>query len=173
MKPTSPAAPPEAGSRILPAARLVPLIRRLQRQGKVVAFTNGCFDLLHLGHVRLLEKVKAQADCLIVGINSDASVRRLKGSSRPLVPARERAYLVASLKPVDYVTVFTHHTPWRIIGLLKPDLLAKGGDWKPGQIVGEALVESWGGRVLRVAFLRGHSTSGLMGRMRRGAKSGR
>lgn len=171
MRPISPAVPLK--SRILPLARLVPAIRRLRRQGKVIAFTNGCFDLLHVGHVRLLEKVRAEADCLIVGINSDVSVRRLKGSSRPLVPALERAYLVASLRSVDYVTIFSQETPLQLIRALKPDLLAKGGDWKRGQIVGEEMVESWGGRVLRVAFLGGHSTSGLMAKMHCGKKTRR
>ena len=147
--------------------RLAAVVRRLRRQGKSVAFTNGCFDLLHAGHLDYLERIRSKADCLIVAVNSDSSVRRIKGSGRPILPARERAALVAALKPVDYVTIFSESTPLQVIRLLKPDLLAKGGDWKADRIVGRKEVESRGGRVLVVPYLKGHSTSGLIRRIRK------
>ncbi|MBI3615930.1 MAG: D-glycero-beta-D-manno-heptose 1-phosphate adenylyltransferase [Candidatus Omnitrophica bacterium] len=152
---------------VLPLGRLVPVARRLKAEGKRIAFTNGCFDLLHAGHLDYLKRIKAKADCLIVAVNSDASVRKLKGPGRPIIPAKERAALVAALKPVDYVTIFPESTPLRMIRSLKPDILAKGGDWKPDRIVGREEVESRGGRVLTIPFLKGHSTSRLIRRIRR------
>ena len=149
-------------SRVLSLNRLAAVVRRLRRQGKTIAFTNGCFDLLHAGHLDYLERIKSKADCLIVAVNSDSSVKRIKGPGRPILPAKERAALVAALKPVDYVTIFPESTPLKTIRLLKPDLLAKGGDWRPDQIVGREVVESSGGRVLVIPTLKGHSTSGLI-----------
>ena len=148
---------------VLALNRLVPVVRRLRRRGKTVAFTNGCFDLLHTGHLDYLTRIKRKADCLIVAVNSDASVKRLKkGPGRPVVPEKERAALVAALKPVDYVTIFSEPTPLKVIRALKPDLLAKGGDWKPDRIVGRETVEAAGGRVLVIPFLKGHSTTRLI-----------
>lgn len=141
--------------------------RRLRRNGKTIAFTNGCFDLLHIGHLKLFAALRAQADCLVVGVNADSSVRRLKGSSRPIVPARERAALIASLKSVDYVTIFSELTPLRLIRALQPDLLAKGGDWEREEIVGADLVQSRGGEVLVVPTVQGHSTTQLLHRIQR------
>ena len=157
---------PEPGN-VLPLKKLLPVVRRLKRQGKVVAFTNGCFDLLHTGHVDTLERIRRLADCLIVALNSDASVRRLKGRHRPIVPARERARLVAALKPVDYGTLFSEDTPLNVIRALRPDILAKGGDWSPGRIVGREVVESYGGRVAVLPYLKGRSTTGLIRRVRK------
>jgi D-beta-D-heptose 7-phosphate kinase/D-beta-D-heptose 1-phosphate adenosyltransferase len=137
-------------------------VRRLRRRGTRIAFTNGCFDLLHIGHLKVFEMLKSQADCLIVGVNSDSSVRRLKGSSHPIVPAHERAALVASLKGVDYVTIFSEPTPLRLIREIQPDLLAKGGDWKRERIVGADFVQSRGGKVLVVPTVKGHSTTRLL-----------
>ena len=143
-------------------------VRRLRRQGKRIAFTNGCFDLLHAGHLDYLEKVKAHADVLIVAVNSDASVRRLKkGPGRPIVPARERARLVAALKPVDFVTLFSEDTPLQVIGALRPDVLAKGGDWKREAVVGREVVQSTGAKILIVPYLKGHSTTRLLGRIKK------
>ncbi|MBI3333729.1 MAG: D-glycero-beta-D-manno-heptose 1-phosphate adenylyltransferase [Candidatus Omnitrophica bacterium] len=151
---------------VLPLTELVRVVRRLRAKGKVIAFTNGCFDLLHAGHLDTLERIKRRADLLIVGINSDASVRRLKGPGRPLVPARERARLIAALKPVDLVAIFAEPTPLRLIRAIRPDILAKGGDWKRGEIVGRELVESYGGKVLVVPYMKSHSTSRLLQRVR-------
>ncbi len=156
-----------AAGRVLSQPKLLQTVRRLRRLGKRIAFTNGCFDLLHVGHLDYLEKVRARADCLIVGVNSDASVRRLKGAGRPVVPARERARILAGLKPVDYVTLFSESTPLRLIRLLKPDILAKGGDWRKGRIVGRGAVLSSGGRVLVIPYVKGHSTSRLLRAIRR------
>lgn len=152
---------------VLSLRRLAAVVRRLRRRGKSVAFTNGCFDLLHAGHLDYLERIRSKADCLIVAVNSDSSVKKIKGPGRPILPARERAALVAALKPVDYVTIFSETTPLQVIRLLKPDLLAKGGDWKPDRIVGREEVESRGGRVLVVPYLKGHSSSRLIRRIRK------
>ncbi len=146
---------------------LTRVVRRLRRQGKVIAFTNGCFDLLHVGHLDTLERARHLADCLIVGINSDASVRRLKGRRRPIVPARERTKLVAGLKPVDYVTVFSEDTPLKLIRAIRPDILAKGGDWAVEQVVGREVVESSGGRVVVLPYRKGRSTTGLLNKVRK------
>jgi len=154
------------GLAVLPLNKLVPIVRRLQRQGRTVAFTNGCFDILHAGHLDYLARIKRKAEVLIVAVNSDSSVRRLKGKGRPVVPANERAALVAALKPVDYVTIFSEPTPIRVIRALRPNLLVKGGDWKKQQIVGRRVVESFGGRVLVMPFLKRHSTTRILERIR-------
>ncbi len=151
---------------VLALNRLVSVVRRLRRQGKTIAFTNGCFDLLHAGHLDYLQRIKKKADCLIVAVNSDSSVRKIKGPHRPIIPVKERSALVAALKPVDYVTIFPETTPLKVIGVVKPDILAKGGDWKPNQIVGGDLVKSSGGRVLVIPYLKKHSTSRLIQRIR-------
>jgi D-beta-D-heptose 7-phosphate kinase/D-beta-D-heptose 1-phosphate adenosyltransferase len=143
------------------------MVRRLRRQGCTIAFTNGCYDILHVGHLHTLEWMKRRCDVLIVAVNSDASVRRLKGPGRPLVPARERARLLAALRPVAYVTIFSEPTPATVIRAVRPHLLAKGGDWRHDQIVGRESVASSGGRVMVVPYLRGHSTTRLVRRIRR------
>ncbi len=153
---------------VISLAKLVQEARRLRRRGKRIAFTNGCFDLLHAGHLSYLERVRSRADVLVVAVNGDRSVRRLKGPGRPLVPGRERARLVAALKPVDFVTIFSEPTPLRVIRAIQPDLLAKGGDWKREAIVGREIVERRGGKVLVIPYLRGRSTTGLVRRIRAG-----
>lgn len=140
-------------------------VRMLQRQGKKVVFTNGCFDLLHVGHVRYLAAARALGDCLIVAVNSDASVRRLKGAARPIVPGRERAELLAALGCVDYVVLFNTNTPRRVIDTLLPDILVKGGDWALEEIVGRETVERHGGKVLRIKIVPGASTTGIIERI--------
>lgn len=152
---------------ILSLARLRKKVERLKRRGRSVAFTNGCFDLLHAGHVAYLAAVRRRADVLVVGVNSDRSVRGLKGPGRPLTPAGERCRVLAGLRAVDFVTVFDAPTPLSLIRALRPDLLAKGGDWKPSQIVGADLVRSYGGKVIAVPYLAGHSTTGLIRRIKR------
>lgn len=148
--------------RVLSLPQLVRIVRRLQKQGKRIAFTNGCFDLLHAGHLDYLEQTKRLADVLVVAVNSDGSVRRLKGPSRPLVTARERARLVAALKPVDYVTLFSESTPLKVIRAIRPDVLAKGADWKGKEVVGQPEVQSWGGKVVLLPYLKGRSTTALI-----------
>ena len=130
--------------------------------GKRVVFTNGCYDLLHPGHVDLLERCRALGDLLIVAINSDTGVRCLKGPTRPLVPQAERAELLAGLEAVDYVTFFDEPTPREIISQLLPDILVKGGDWGLDAIVGRAEVEAAGGKLYSLALLPGYSTTGIV-----------
>lgn len=137
-----------------------------KRNGKRVVFTNGCFDLLHPGHIRSLETARALGDVLIVGINSDESVRTLKGPGRPVIPAEERAEILASLECVDAVVVFDELTPQRVISALLPDILVKGGDWPGNQIVGREEVEAAGGKVVLVDVLPGYSTSEILKRIR-------
>ncbi|MDD5557210.1 MAG: D-glycero-beta-D-manno-heptose 1-phosphate adenylyltransferase [bacterium] len=160
-------------AKILPPRKMREVVRRLQAAGRTVAFTNGCFDILHAGHARFLRRAREEGDCLVVGLNSDASVRRLKGPGRPIVPQADRAELLAALAAVDYVTVFGEDTPARLIADLLPDVLVKGADYGRGEIVGRRTVEEAGGRVVRVPLLRGRSTSALVGRVRdRGRRSG-
>ena len=133
--------------------------------GERIVFTNGVFDLLHRGHVEYLEEARALGDHLVVGVNSDASVRRIKGPERPLVPAAERAELLAALACVDLAIVFEDDTPERLIREVEPDVLVKGGDWTPDRIVGREFVESRGGRVLNVPLRGGFSTTALIERI--------
>jgi D-beta-D-heptose 7-phosphate kinase/D-beta-D-heptose 1-phosphate adenosyltransferase len=136
-------------------------------QAGPVVFTNGVFDLLHVGHVSLLEAARAQGAALVVGVNSDASVRRLaKGSDRPLVPEAERARLLAALACVDGVVLFDEDTPLALIQALRPDVLVKGADYEPSQIVGAAEVEGWGGRVVRIPLVPNRSTTDIVRRLR-------
>ena len=130
-----------------------------------MVFTNGCFDLLHVGHVRSLEEARSLGDRLIVGVNRDVSVRRLKGPKRPVVPEARRAEVLAALASVDAVLLFGESTPLRVIRALRPDVLAKGGDWRLDEIVGRREVESWGGRVARLRVVHGASTSALVAGM--------
>ncbi|MBI3331219.1 MAG: D-glycero-beta-D-manno-heptose 1-phosphate adenylyltransferase [Candidatus Omnitrophica bacterium] len=156
-----------AERKIKSPASLARLVRRATARGGTVVLTNGCFDLLHAGHIRLLERARRLGDLLIVGLNSDRSVRALKGPSRPLVGQRDRARLLAALESVDYVTVFHEPTPQRLIARLRPHVLIKGGDWNRSAIVGRDVVEARGGRVVRIPLLKGHSTSQLIARIRR------
>ena len=153
--------------KILSAAVLAHQVRQAKAAGKTVVFTNGCFDLLHAGHVMLLERAKRLGDVLVVAINSDASVRRLKGPRRPIVPQRDRAQLLAALASVDYVTVFNEPTPESLLRRLRPHVLVKGADWSSTKIIGRELVERDGGRVVRLPLLRGYSTSRLVERIQR------
>ena len=155
-------------SNVLSLPKLLPVLRKLKKQGKRIAFTNGCFDLLHIGHLAYLEQIKRRADVLVVAVNSDSSVRGLKGPGRPLVPAAERARMVAALKPVDFVTVFSEPTPLKVIRSIRPDLLAKGGDWKAERIVGADVVKSYGGQVAVIPYVAGHSTTDLLRKSRLG-----
>ena len=135
---------------------------RLRGEGKKIAFTNGCFDILHVGHVRYLQEARRTGDILILGLNSDASVRAIKGDRRPLVPQQERAEVVAALAAVDYVTVFDETTPLKLIEHLRPDCIVKGGDWQEEEVVGRDAVRSWGGKVVIVPMIEGASTTGIL-----------
>ncbi|HVO12576.1 MAG TPA: D-glycero-beta-D-manno-heptose 1-phosphate adenylyltransferase [Vicinamibacteria bacterium] len=135
-------------------------------QGRTLVMTNGCFDLLHPGHLALLEAARQAGDVLVVALNSDASVRRLKGEGRPLVPQAERAEVLLALEPVDAVVIYEEDTPIELVRVLRPEVLVKGADWAQERIVGRAEVEADGGRVLRVELLPGRSTSSILQRMR-------
>jgi len=140
--------------------------RRWRAEGRGVVLTNGCFDLLHPGHVALLEAARDEGDVLVVAINSDASVRGLKGAGRPLVPQAERAEVLLALEPVDRVVIYDDPTPLAVIEALVPDVLVKGADWAADAIVGRRTVEDAGGRVVRVPLVAGRSTSSLVDRIR-------
>jgi D-beta-D-heptose 7-phosphate kinase/D-beta-D-heptose 1-phosphate adenosyltransferase len=155
-----------ARDKVLSRARAAAAVRRARGRGERIVFTNGCFDLLHVGHVRSLEQARALGDRLVVAVNSDASVRRLKGPARPLVPAAQRAEVLAGLACVDWVLVFPESTPLAAIQALRPDVLAKGGDWSLDTIVGRREVEGWGGRVVRLREVPGVRTTGLIERAR-------
>ena len=143
------------------------ILSRLRVEGKKVVFTNGCFDILHPGHIRYLEKARAQGDLLVVAINSDDSVRRIKGRDRPILGAEERCEMVSALGCVDFVTTFSEETPQTIIEKLVPDILVKGGDWPKDKIVGSEVVEAHGGKVSSIGFEKGFSTSRIIERIRR------
>ncbi len=160
-------AEPRARDKILSREAARRAVRAARRRGETVVFTNGCFDLLHVGHVRSLEQAAALGDRLLVAVNSDASVRRLKGPDRPLVPAGQRAEVVAALGCVDFVVIFRESTPRRLIRLLEPDVLAKGGDWAPEAIVGREEVLARGGRVVRLREIPGIRTTLLLERAKR------
>src|SRR5436190_19421849 len=138
-----------------------------RRNGRRIVFTNGCFNLLHPGHIRTLEEARALGDVLIVGINSDASVRELKGRERPLIPEQERVEILAALECVDAVVIFDEPTPRETIAALLPDVLAKGGDWASDQIVGREEVEAAGGHVVLVPVVSGHSTTAILEKIRK------
>ena len=139
--------------------------RKLRREGKTVVFTNGCFDLLHGGHIRLFREAKRRGDVLVVALNTDASVRRLKGPSRPIFPLKERLEVLSAVADIDYLTWFAENTPRKIIAALLPDVLIKGGDWTPDEVVGKAEIEAAGGRVVIVPYFKGHSSTSIIDRI--------
>jgi rfaE bifunctional protein nucleotidyltransferase chain/domain len=140
-----------------------------RRQGRTIVFTNGVYDLLHPGHVRYLQAARAEGDVLIVGVNSDRSVRSNKGPGRPVIPERERAEIIAALRCVDAVAIFDDETPAAIIERLQPDVLVKGADWAADAIVGRETVEARGGRVVRMPIEAGWSTSAIIEKTRAAA----
>ncbi|MGE0617088.1 MAG: D-glycero-beta-D-manno-heptose 1-phosphate adenylyltransferase [Bacteriovoracia bacterium] len=148
--------------KILPVTRLARITAAAKKRGKRVVFTNGCFDILHKGHVRYLERARAQGDLLVVALNADQSVRKLKGAGRPINPLRDRQEVMAALEAVDYVTSFAEATPLRAILTLKPMVLVKGGDWKANDIVGGREVLGWGGQVKSLNFVKGRSTTRII-----------
>lgn len=149
-------------SKVLAGSSLEEAIAFYRKENKKIVFTNGCFDLLHIGHVRYLEQAKALGDVLIVGINTDASVQVLKGPTRPIQNENDRAEILASLKAVDHTVLFGEETPLNLIKQVKPDLLVKGGDWKPDQIVGSDFVLANGGQVKSLQFINGKSTTSII-----------
>ncbi len=146
---------------------LTEITEQARSQAKTVVFTNGCFDLLHRGHVHILREAKACGDLLIVGINSDRSVKLIKGPDRPVLAEQERAELIAALEMVDYVVLFEEADPYKTIAALKPNVLVKGGDWSPDNVIGADIVEKAGGRVALVPYLKGFSTTEIIERIRK------
>jgi rfaE bifunctional protein nucleotidyltransferase chain/domain len=151
--------------KIIPLNDLLDIAHQLKQAGKKVVFTNGCFDLIHPGHVQYLRKARALGDCLLVGLNSDRSVRELKGDSRPILTEMERAQILAGLESVSYVTIFDESTPLHLIQMLMPDILVKGGDWRMDQIVGREEVEASGGKVISLPFEPGQSSTSIIERI--------
>jgi rfaE bifunctional protein nucleotidyltransferase chain/domain len=141
-------------------------LARERAHGRTIAFANGCFDVLHVGHVRYLQDAKKEADVLVVGVNGDASVRELKGEGRPVMPASERAEIIAAIEGVDYVTVFDENSPARLLGELKPDVHCKGTDYTADSVPERDVVRAYGGRVAIVGDPKEHSTSELLKRMK-------
>ena len=147
---------------LLPLPELLKILEKERKEGKKIVFTNGCFDIIHAGHVDYLKKAKALGDILVVGLNSDSSIRRIKGEKRPIIPQEMRAEVLSSLKPVDYVVIFEEDTPENLIKAIKPDILVKGGDWELNKIVGKDFVESYGGKVLTIPFTYDISTTRII-----------
>lgn len=148
--------------KILDGKTLKQELDKLRREGRKIAFTNGCFDILHVGHTRYLRQARTKGDVLVLALNSDASVRKIKGEKRPLIPQDERADLLACLEFVDYVTIFNETTPLELILYLQPDVLIKGGDWAEDQVVGREEVRSWGGTVAIIPEIPGASTTNIV-----------
>lgn len=152
-------------SKIKNPARLKKIIARLKNQGKSIVFTNGCFDLLHYGHVKYLERAKTKGDILVVAVNSDASVRRIKGGRRPITNEKDRLRTIAALESVDYAVIFKEDTPFQTIKLLKPDIIVKGADWDKKDIVGRDFVLCYGGKIATVKLVKGRSTTSLINKI--------
>ncbi|MCX5916559.1 MAG: D-glycero-beta-D-manno-heptose 1-phosphate adenylyltransferase, partial [Deltaproteobacteria bacterium] len=141
------------------------IVARLRARRKKVVFTNGCFDILHVGHIRYLRKAKSLGDILVVGLNTDRSVRKIKGEKRPIVPQKDRAEVLAALEFVDYVVLFDEPDPFSLIEKVRPTILAKGADWPKDKIIGRDVVEKAGGRVVRIPLVPGASSSGVIERI--------
>lgn len=149
-------------TKIISPQKLKLILKTLQKRGKKIVFTNGCFDILHAGHVRYLKQAKKLGDILVLALNSDGSVRKIKGMNRPIVPQKERAEIVSSLEDVDFVTFFHEKDPYRIISFLKPNILVKGGDWKKNEIIGADIVVKNGGKIKVIPYLKGKSTTNII-----------
>ncbi len=147
---------------LLSLPELLRILEEERRKGKKIVFTNGCFDIIHAGHVDYLKKAKALGDILVVGLNSDNSIKRIKGEKRPIIPQEMRAEVLSSLKPVDFVVIFEEDTPENLIKAIRPDILVKGGDWELNKIVGKDFVESYGGKVLTIPFTYDISTTEII-----------
>lgn len=156
-------------NKILTQSRLRPLARRLRASRKRIVFTNGTFDILHRGHVEYLEKARRAGDVLIVGVNTDRSVKSYKSPDRPINPQNDRIRVLTALACVDYAILFGDPTPLALINSIRPHVLVKGADWKKSQIVGAREVESWGGKVKRIPLTKGRSTTRIINKMRGGS----
>ena len=137
-------------------------VKKLQQQGKKIVFTNGCFDILHAGHVDIFQQARELGDALVVAINSDSSIKKIKGEKRPVVPQEQRMQVVAALESVDFVVVFSEEDPLKVIKEIQPDILVKGGDWEVGTIIGREIVEKNGGKVCSIPLMKGISTTNII-----------
>ena len=146
------------------------IVVRLKAKGKRIGFTNGCFDILHCGHIRYLQEARRGVDILIAALNDDSSVKRLKGRTRPIFPLKDRTKVVAGLEAIDYVTYFKEDTPAKIITIIRPDIIIKGGDYRVKDIVGADIVKSWGGRARSVKYHKGYSVTSLIKSIARKSK---
>lgn len=152
--------------KILSQKKLISKILKLKKRNKKIAFTNGCFDIIHVGHIRLLNRASALSDLVVVGVNSDRSVLKLKGKSRPIISEKERAEVIASIQYVDYVTIFDELTPINLIKVIKPNILIKGGDWEEDEIVGVDFVKASGGKVINDIYIPNKSSSEIISRIK-------
>lgn len=155
----------DSREKILSLINLKKTLARLRKNGRTIAFTNGCFDILHAGHISYLETAKKKGRILVVGLNSDRSVRRIKGPRRPIMSDKERARVLSALSCIDYVTIFQEATPLKLIQTIKPDVLIKGADWKNKKIVGQEFVEKNGGRVELIKYLPQFSTTKIINKI--------
>jgi D-beta-D-heptose 7-phosphate kinase/D-beta-D-heptose 1-phosphate adenosyltransferase len=155
----------ESDQKICASSLLQNILAGDRQRGKTIVFTNGCFDLLHVGHVKYLQAARKLGDLLVLGLNSDDSIKRLKGPNRPLIGESERAHILAALDCIDYVVVFDEDTPLELITALRPDVLVKGGDYTPEGVVGREIVESYGGRVELINFVDGKSTTNIINKI--------
>ena len=160
-------------NKILDRSTLKNKLEALRKEGKKIAFTNGCFDILHVGHVRYLREAKKAGDILVLALNSDSSVRTIKGEERPLVCEEDRAEVLAALEFIDFITIFPESTPLELINHLKPDILIKGGDWAEDKVVGRDEVKKWGGRVAIIPEVEGKSTTNIVEKIKRVYCSGK
>ena len=151
--------------KIISLKTLVMTLKPLRKRGKKIVFTNGCFDIIHAGHVRYLKKAKSLGDILVVGLNSDSSVVSIKGPARPIVPQNERAEVLSALSSVDYVVIFNEQTPIKLIEAIRPDILAKGADWAAKEIAGAGVIKKNGGRIRRITLVKGRSTTNIIKRI--------
>jgi len=154
-------------SKLKTLEELVLLRDEWRKQGKKIVFTNGCFDLLHLGHIKLFKYAKQLGDILIVGVNSDSSIKKIKGSKRPVFPLNERLEILEAVEFIDYLTIFEEETPQKLIAFLLPDILVKGGDWKPEQVVGKREVEQAGGKVIIFPYMKGYSSTNIIEKIKK------
>jgi len=150
------------GTKIIPLSGLIRKVKALKQKGKRIVFTNGCFDILHFGHVKYLQDAKAKGDYLVVAVNSDSSIKKIKAKNRPVIGQNDRLKTIAALASVDFVVLFNEANPLKLIMALKPDLLIKGSDWNKERIVGADFVKSYGGNVATVNLVKGRSTSKLI-----------
>jgi D-glycero-beta-D-manno-heptose 1-phosphate adenylyltransferase len=142
------------------------ILESWRRLSKTIVFTNGCFDIIHAGHIDLLRRCASSGDKLVIGLNSDESVKRIKGNNRPINNQKNRSMILEAIKYIDLVVIFDEDTPYNLINSIRPDILIKGGDWSPDKIVGRDIVESYGGKVLSLPLLEGHSTTNLLERIK-------